>query len=409
MTFKIRRRSLLASGLAAATGVYLYNRGLRYPTLSLEAGELPSTVNNASGQFRLTDCFEMYARDNQFRAVAPEPSITFQAQQKQSTRISINNISPEAVLNANSDQVREEREGITRVLTFESEPGTSLELVWQVPFADSYHFAAIGDSGGKEELAWCIDRAAELGAKFLLHLGDFNYQEADSLQRGDYARAIEMFHNAPIPCFVSIGNHDFHDSGLLHHQFTDYLGPFNNAFTLGGLRFINLDTAANVWPIAGGKRGRLVQGLLNNAESQPATVAFTHRPLHDPTGQSTHDIGNEAERDWLIRALHDLNAKTLLCGHIHIFDRTEFQGIDQIIVGQGLGHQDLLTGDIATSKMALGRVDKSGLARLEFAPLNLPFELHCHPRVAPVKESVRQGEHAPLIKRVDAACAARKA
>ncbi len=404
MTFKLRRRTLLASGIAAATGAYLYQRGLRYPTLSLEASDLPNTVSNTSGQFWLTDCFQMYSRENQFRAFAPEPALAFEAKQKQQVQISINNIATEAVLDSKGLQVQEEQDGITRMLTFEAEANTRLEFGWRVPFANNYHFAAIGDSGGDHELAWCIERAAELGAKFLLHLGDFNYQEADAQQPGDYARSIDLFHNAPIPCYVSIGNHDFHDSGLLHHQFTDYIGPFNNVFSLGAMRFINLDTAANVWPRSGGKRGRLVNALLKSDSPQPTSIAFTHRPLHDPTGVSTHDIGNSAERDWLVSALHNLNAKTLLCGHIHIFERTEFQGIDHIIVGQGLGHQDLLTGDNTTSKIALGNVDEQGLANLEFVPLNMPFELHCHPRVEPVKASLRGGEHTAVIERVDAAC-----
>ena len=106
-----------------------------------------------------------------------------------------------------------------------------VELHWQVPFKDEFTFASIGDSGGNHELSWCLKRSAELGAEFLLHLGDFNYQD------GDYERAIDLFHNAPIPCYITIGNHDFHDSGLLHHQFTDYLGPFNSVFSLGNVRF----------------------------------------------------------------------------------------------------------------------------------------------------------------------------
>ena len=389
---------MLAGGLAAVTGAFLYHRGGRYPTLSLEASDLPTAVSSNGVAVSLSDCFQFYASQTSFRAFAPEPKMVFNATKNQRIEFELNNVSKRAILGTSAPNLNEDKDGITRRISFDIQADKDVELHWQVPFKDEFTFASIGDSGGNHELSWCLKRSAELGAEFLLHLGDFNYQD------GDYERAIDLFHNAPIPCYITIGNHDFHDSGLLHHQFTDYLGPFNSVFSLGNVRFLNLDTAASVWPRSGGKRGRLVQRLIDEGQEQPQTVAYSHCPLHDPSGITTHDIGSVRERDWVIDSLHKLNAKTLLSGHIHIFDRTEFMGIDNIIVGQGMGHQDLLTANMATSKMALGKVRKDSDIEFEFAPLNMPLELHCHPRMEPVKASLRDGEHADLIKQVDAAC-----
>ena len=144
--------------------------------------------------------------------------------------------------------------------------------------------------------------------------------------------------------------------------------------------------------------------LMHKNDQYNDTVTFTHRPLHDPSGaQDAHDLGNEGEREWLIKALKQTNANTLLSGHIHIYDRSDFKGIDNIIVGQGLGHQDLLiNGD--HSKMALGQVNQDGVVNYTVAPLAMPLELHCHPRLDEVKKAVRNGDHPELIRSIDKQC-----
>ena len=361
MTRPISRRTLLSAALAVGGGVYIHQRGLRYPTLSLEPRGLANAFAHNNSQWQLSDCFQTAHPTLTLRAFAPEPKISISGKSNHSVEFRLNNVAPDCELRSNLESVKETISGIDRFITIPANDLAEITLEWFFPYTDHYTFASIGDTGGADELAWCLDRAHQLGAKFLLHLGDFYYQA------GDYETAIEHFYTARIPCYVAIGNHDFHDGGLLHHQFTDFIGPFNHAFTLGATRFVNLDTAANFLPRSSGKRGTLVKELLSN-DAQPTTVAFTHKPLHDPTGQSSHDIGHEGERDWLVKTLRALNAPTLLSGHIHIFDRSEFAGIDNIIIGQGLGHQDLLTSDIGYSKMAVGTVNANVTVDYHFGP-----------------------------------------
>jgi hypothetical protein len=155
-------------------------------------------------------------------------------------------------------------------------------------------------------------------------------------------------------------------------------------------------------PYGAGQRGQLLERLASD-NNYADTVAFTHRPLHDPSEGSHHDIGSTGERDWLIASLKKIDAKTLLSGHIHIYDRSNFDGIDNIIAGQGLGHQDLLINGDA-SKMVLGHVDSSGAVRYTAEPLAMPMEAHCHPRIDPVKDSLRNGEHEALLIMLEEAC-----
>lgn len=401
-----RRKILIGAGLTTlGVGGYVYDRGLRLPTLHLDPLALKNTFSVRNGiQISGSDVIQTPNKDksaNQldacFRAFAPQPSLTFLPGESDNISISVDNISPEAQLQTNvPNQVSEVMSMTRRRLVITSKPEQTIELSWRLPDLGEYTFASIGDTGGDKELDWCIERAAELGAKFLLHLGDFNYQE------GDYDRSIKAFNNSPIPIYVAIGNHDFHDEGAIYPQFLREIGPLNNTFSIGKTRFANIDTAANVLPYGAGQRGAMFERMMSDPYYTD-TVCFTHCPLHDPDPDSHHDMGSSGERDWLINAMKNVGAKTLLSGHIHIYHRSDFDGIDNIIVGQGLGHQDLLINDDA-SKIVLGHVDQNGAVKYTAEPLAMPLEAHCHPRIDPVKESLRGGEHSELIKILDEVC-----
>jgi len=391
-----------ASGFATAT--YSYFRGIRIPPLIWEPGALATEFSVTGAQLASSDVIQSKAQvisdaDISFRAFNPEPVITIHLNQRSRLRLSINNIALDAVLQLNTQDkalVSESIEGITRVIEIADSGQNSVQLYWKLPHLNNFRFAAIGDSGGGQELAWCIQRANALGAKFLLHLGDINYQSSD------YQTAIELFNQAPIPCYVSIGNHDFHDFGSQHQQFTDDIGPLNHHFTLGNTRFINLDTASNTLPYAAGNRGRLFDHVIGK-QGQINTIAFTHRPLFDPRAGESHDIGSDGERDWLIDMLHKTQTSTLLSGHLHTFAHHTISGINNIIVGQGLGHQDILTNS-DYSKMAIGQVSESGAVKFEFLPLSMPMEMHCHPRTDEVKQSIIDPRHTAVLAEIEAAC-----
>ena len=395
-------KALGVSGIAAAT--YSYFRGIRIPPLIWEPNALPTKFTVKGSQFESSDVIQSKAQvisdaDISFRAYRPEPLIKIQVKQSSRLRLSVNNIAQDAVLQLNTQdepRVFETIDGITRIIEIANGSQNPVVLRWKLPQLSNFHFAAIGDSGGDQELAWCIHRANTLGARFLLHLGDINYQTSD------YRTAIELFNRAPIPCYVSIGNHDFHDFGSQQKQFTDDIGPLNHQFTLGNTRFINLDTASNTLPYAAGNRGRLFAQLIGN-QRQLNTIAFTHRPLFDPREGESHDIGSDGERDWLINMLHKTQTSSLLSGHIHTFARDTIGGIDNIIVGQGLGHQDLLTNS-DFSKMAIGKVTESGDVQFEFLPLSMPMEMHCHPRTDEVKQSITDPAHTAMLAEIEDAC-----
>lgn len=398
-----RRRFLTATSLAGlGLGGYSLNRGLRFPMLGWEPAELDSTYDfgilGASSTNLIKTTQQSSIRAIGFRAYAPEPSLTLFPKEDQYLQVLVNNIASDAeLITKHMALVKEEITGISRLLSLDLKRDQALPLRWQLPSLNDYSFASIGDTGGNHELAWCLQRAEELGARFLLHLGDFNYQD------GDYDRSIELFNNSPIPCYVSIGNHDFNDNGRVYQQFLDGIGPFNNAFAIGKTRFANIDTAASFLPFSSGLRGQLFKELMATKDNFIDTVGFTHRPLYDPVPDSEHHVGNEGERNWLAGMLKKTHVPTLLSGHIHIYDRDTYKGIDNIIAGQGLGHQDLIVNQ-DYSKMVLGEVNQDGKVDYRAAPLAMPMTMHCHPRSDVVKESLVNAPHYDVIKEIDKAC-----
>jgi len=398
-----RRKILQAAALTGfALAGYSFNRGIRLPTLHWGPIDLAKRFKiNAVGEAAVTDLILTSTQPEQhasFRAYAPEPKLTLEISQPGEYIIGVGNIAQDSVLNATDNaNIIEQKNGINRTLTINARAKELIDLSWVSPKLESYTFASIGDTGGSDELAWCLKRAHDLNARFLLHLGDFNYQP------GDYQETIRLFRNSPIPVYVSIGNHDFHTDGAIYGDFIQEIGPLNNSFAIGNTRFVNIDTAANILPYGAGQRGTMLQALAGESGFAD-TVAFTHRPLHDPLENSHHDIGSDGERDWLIEQLKNANVNTLLSGHIHIFDRRNFDGIDNIIAGQGLGHQDLIVNDNKHSKMVLGSVDSQGKVSYQTAPLLMPMKLHCHPRIDPVKQSLLESDHAQLIQQINTQC-----
>ncbi len=377
---KINRRLLLASGLSlgmgAALGTYAWRRGLRYPALSFEPHSLPDQLETEFGNFFYTDLVHLTANTSKdqarlytehFRAYAPEPKLNINGKGKPLS-FSVNNVSEAAKLvlkTKASIDLSEQIEGITRIV--EVKPtNQQFELHWQLPEGETRRFAIIGDTGANAELGACINRAQELGADYLLHLGDFNYVN------GEYVKAIEAFNNAPLPCFVSVGNHDFHDNGLIYHHFRSEIGPMNNAFYVNGVRLVNLDTGADFFPAQSGNRGKLLTSL---AQSPQPQIVFTHRPLKDPRPHDDHNIGGVGEVAWLTKAIKKAGGGYFVNGHVHHSAEFEVDGIRQYTAGEGLGHEDLvLQKQIATLLIA----DISPEAEIDFSwqNLNIPWAAH---------------------------------
>lgn len=379
-----RRHFLLAGGLLGG-GAYINHRGLRFPRLGFEPPALPAHYHNEELDIKLANMIlsggRLRAQPMQLRAIAPAAGLTIQSKAPQ-LQFEVLNLSPLATLETNAGHVTETINGCRRNLVIEKVANTTLNLNWRLPEAAGWRVAVIGDSGGGNELAWCIERAEQLGAHFMLHLGDFNYSP------GEYQAAIEKFNSAPYPVFVSIGNHDFNDSGLVYQQFREQIGPMNNAFAVGGFRFVNVDTAASRLPAWSGNRGALVDQLQQDQTRYQETVFFTHKPFVDARQGRDHTLSGIGEQQWLYKTMQRFKSDTLLCGHVHRSSINDYHGIRQITAGEGLGFEDIrMQKQVATILMA--ELNKGENIRYTWEPLNMPWNYHTSPTHIPKMQ--RQG------------------
>ena len=398
----MRRRYVIAGlGLAAAgvAGGTIFRRGFRYPPGIFEP--VPATRRIMNDGREVIGEREVFVRDPDsgilsLRAFGPSPLITVKATQAGEISFNLGNIHPEAELRVEGsvNQVNEGRAGLSRKVSFTQASDSEARFEWRFPNPDSYRFAALGDTGGNTELGWALDRAFELGADFFLHLGDLNYWE------GDYQRSIEYFDNAPLPCYVSIGNHDFHKDGPVYVPFVTGIGPRNSMFDLGGIRFLNFDTASDIYPPWVGERGRLVGSLAGGAGIRDYVV-FTHRPFADPRPDFDHTVNGIGETAWLHGRFIEAGVTTMLTGHVHVKAELEYEGIHTYIAGQGLGNDDVISNR-PVSQILIGDVTPGEPVRYHWEALALPESSLCHPRNLIIMRA--QGGKDELISRLQASC-----
>lgn len=374
---KIRRRQLLLAGGLLGGGAYINSRGLRYPRLGFEPSPVATYKNYLDAEVRVKDL--IFLKHDQvgtinLRAYTPAAKISLKPH-KPELLISVNNVATDAKLQVEGDPaatVSEDVFGITRVLRINKAKDREIELSWPLDALQKRRFAVIGDTGGGDELGWCISRAQQLRAKFLLHLGDFNYGPSE------YGKAIQKFREAPLPIYVSIGNHDFNDSGLVYERFRHHIGPMNNAFSLAGTRFINLDTAASFFPAYAGNRGALVAQLEKDSTTYSDQLIYTHKPFVDTRAGKDHNLSGVGEIDWVRSTMNQLGVKNFLCGHVHRSTELGVQGITQWTAGEGLGYEDL-RNQTQTAKILLGEAQPGRKIKFRWEPLQMPWKLHTSP------------------------------
>ncbi|MDP6849788.1 MAG: metallophosphoesterase [Planctomycetota bacterium] len=360
---------VLAAALVLIHGL---DHGLRFPPLQFDptpisfSGEVAGLEVIAEGAFLRKDSEGVV-----LRAFTPEPTLSFYSEEGWRGQVLLENTHPEARFENNPFLIS--REDLAARLEVNLPAGESATVQLRFPTREKTRFAVIGDTGGRGESAWGFRRAAELGADFVLHLGDISYSAAD------FPAAAITWNKSPIPVYTAIGNHDFRghvDSPIQFFQ--EHFGPLNGFFELNGAWFLNLDTAADTVPAWGGERGKTLERFsrIQRKEGVPLFV-WTHRPLADPRVQigersleDAHALNRRAEARWLRNQLVKLGATTLFAGHIHQSFDFEDQGLRTFIAGEGLG----ANGE--ASKILICEWSANHHPTFRFEPLNMPPSSH---------------------------------
>ncbi len=370
-----KRRHFLGGAAALLGGAYIHHRGLRYPRMGFEAPALNHHLLSDGDSISAADAIFNPAKSTSIplRAIGLEPKLNIELDSGRTRTFELKNVSQMAQLKISGDaklQIDESRENLTRRVTVSGRGNATLE--WFLAEPDGANFAVIGDTGAGDELEWVLQRAKALGADFLLHLGDFNYVD------GEYQRAIELFDNPTLPCFISIGNHDYNDSGLVYQLFLDHLGPLNHAFEFAGTRFLSIDTAADFFPAYSGLRGRLLDHIEHSGLRAFDCVCFTHRNFLDPRPGEDHTIGGVGEKPWLADKLQSCGASHILTGHVHRSAEMEYRGLKQFTVGEGLGFEDIVH-EKRVAQLLMGTVSRGQTVKYRWVDLELPWRFHTSP------------------------------
>jgi Icc-related predicted phosphoesterase len=376
----VRRSLILLAALSAlALGVGL-GHGLRFPPPRWDPAPLPTSVEARGVRVAAEGAYLVRDEGTRlvFRASAPEPVLQLDATDGVTAVLALQNVHPEAkaiAVGPRTPTVR--REGPVRELSVALAAGDSMRVRFAFPERQTFRFAAIGDAGGEGELAHCLRRAAELGADFLLHLGDVGYTD------DAFVTAERILAEAPLPIFAAIGNHDL--AGPVAHMgasFTEIFGPRNTVFRLGGVTFLNVDTAADTLPPSRGARGRLLRELARQRHAEGTTdpvIVFTHRPLRDPRNPhaelgESHALNRAWESSWLRGTLKGLGATALLAGHIHESHEFDDAGLPTWVAGEGLGEADLWAGKPA-ARMLIGEYAPGGPVRFHWELIGFPRQV----------------------------------
>ncbi|MCK5923115.1 MAG: hypothetical protein KAG66_19405, partial [Methylococcales bacterium] len=191
--------------LIAALSLFLLlgqQKVYRYPALSFDPAPMPtSDSSRPDWDMQASGAYQKQSTEWVFRAFEPDVSVQILSKTSQmSSAFEMENIHPAAKLHVSSDSARinETITGLSRIIEFSGlKAGETLVLHWAFPVKPVYRFAVFGDSGGGTELDWGLIRAEQLGADFVLHLGDAYYDE------GSVGTVGEHMNRSKIPVYVA--------------------------------------------------------------------------------------------------------------------------------------------------------------------------------------------------------------
>jgi hypothetical protein len=407
---KTYRALALLIVLFTILALYGQYRVVRYPRITVDPTPLPHSLVLDSGlEVAASGGYLKEILETRFRAYQPDVSLHISTNEQTARQIiRFENIHPDAVFTWTGDgraKVLEIKHGLLREVELSGmQAGEGLNLSWEFPKKSVYRFVAIGDTGGDQELSWGLIRAHELGADFVLHLGDAYY---DKLEIGGIGARMN---ESEIPVYTANGNHDFlGPNGNAIDQFLKNIGPLNARFSLLGNCFINLDTGSYMYPPHKGARADLLaaEGVNHrrNPERCANTIVFTHKPMvvefEAEFPQRKHALHGYDSKS-MINQLRQLDRVTVIAGHIHNDFEFEQDGFKTYVTGTGLAHKDLVQGE-HFARVLVGEIRADKPLKLEWELNAMPMEYHCSKKIY----ELLKRHKSPLAKEVRDACAAR--
>ncbi len=162
-----------------------------------------------------------------------------------------------------------------------------------------------------------VKMGKEMGADFLIHLGDIAYTDLDDGDWGKFFRVVSQFGKV---IFTVEGNHEY--PGFRYHE---YLYPSNYSFNIGAFHFIVLDGGTFPGIMEYNLRKLLVKGRRN--------ILLVHEPFYTCSNHSADIFVRLQEK--FAKSLGKYGIRYVISSHDHNYQRIERGGIVQLIIGGG--------------------------------------------------------------------------
>ncbi|MCJ2532419.1 MAG: metallophosphoesterase [Candidatus Thermoplasmatota archaeon] len=196
--------------------------------------------------------------------------------------------------------------------------GSSDDIYIRPAAKDSFTFAVLGDSQGRNEVLTSI--LSELGeCEFAILCGDLTPSGMPS----EFAAIQEMLDGSPVPIYTTPGNHDAKNDGITEYE--TRFGPTQYSFDFGGIRFVSVDSSdLDITE----EEISWMRGEFNDATRK---IIVTHAPCFDPFGDN-HTLHPDS-CDRMLEFIETDDIEAVFTGHIHAFNHTVIDDTDFIITG----------------------------------------------------------------------------
>ncbi|MBL6974927.1 MAG: metallophosphoesterase family protein [Deltaproteobacteria bacterium] len=218
-----------------------------------------------------------------------------------------------------------------------------------------FRFAVYGDSRSDPVSHGAVAQSIiQSEPALVLNMGDIvGNGERPQYKEQHFDPSRQLGHHVPI--YVSIGNHEWKEAEALGEldvpNFREYLafpvvpehriGELSYSFTFGDAFFIALDNTidgADIFFPLGDAEMPLAKWLREQAESDEAKkakwrFAFMHYPPASPCHEDWMNMA--ATRDHVIPLLRANGFHALFAGHVHDYERQDWDGFPVIVSGGG--------------------------------------------------------------------------
>lgn len=177
----------------------------------------------------------------------------------------------------------------------------------------------------------------------LLHGGDMVYQTSPAdTWTGFWQAMATLFAGSALG--VTLGNHDFEDMDEVHVMFERLFMPQGdsganryNAFSFGGVRFVQIDTESDRFGFPEEVEGMWdwVRAELQATADDPKlrfAIVLMHRPMFT---LSKYWVSDATERDARHAMFVEFGVPLVFCGHVHAYEHWEVEGVHYIVDGGG--------------------------------------------------------------------------